>query len=80
MHGVSRCDAVECAVFVGIVDRLSDDLEAVVEAVDRCRVECRLWGDRLWGDPSHAAPDHQAAGGQVLVRPGHISSCLYPAK
>ena len=22
----------------------------------------------------------QAAGGQVLVRPGHISSCLYPAK
>ena len=22
----------------------------------------------------------QAAGGQVLVRPGQISSCLYPAK
>jgi hypothetical protein len=22
----------------------------------------------------------QAAGGQVLVRPGHLSSCLYPAK
>jgi hypothetical protein len=22
----------------------------------------------------------QAAGGQVLVSPGHVSSCLYPAK
>ena len=22
----------------------------------------------------------QAVGGQVLVRPGHLSSCLYPAK
>jgi hypothetical protein len=22
----------------------------------------------------------QAAGGQVLARPGHVSSCLYPAR
>ena len=33
MHGVSRCDAFECAVCVGVVDRLSDDLEAFFEAI-----------------------------------------------
>jgi hypothetical protein len=40
MHGVSRCDVVECAVCVGVFDRLSDEIEAVVEAtVDAMSVE-----------------------------------------